>query len=400
MLLIFVNKWHYLSTLDTTFFHPHTLICITQPDARLATLGFHGFHEIHVVSAVVSDNILQREFFDESAVESTIQHILDRHKSVPVVIMTVNEIAIELCARMRDRFCAIGGPSIANAHLFRDKIAMKAALDGVVMVPRHIAVNPDQLTDCLQLGFPLVIKPRAGVSSMDVTVIADADELCAWTGKGDFEADEFISGTLYHADLAFCAGRPVFAEACRYMHPLVDTQQGHPVASILLMPDDEERESLLVEACRVVVALGACDSTYHLEFFLRDGQWVFLEIACRVPGVYITRMYREACGVDLVVMHFLLCAGLPLPRCAPVTRAVCGLRYPHQKGVVVAVNIPTTIAVDCVHQIINVAPGDCHTHAPGHILSTAMEFVYTADNAQAIRELFAALTHKRLVTIK
>ncbi len=79
------------------------------------------------------------------------------------------EPGVMLAAELREHF-GVAGLGVEHARLFRDKEAMKVALDKAgIRTPRHVAV--DSVAGCWdaveEIGFPVILKPIDGAGSAD-----------------------------------------------------------------------------------------------------------------------------------------------------------------------------------------------------------------------------------------
>jgi carbamoylphosphate synthase large subunit len=94
-----------------------------------------------------------------------------------------------------------------QANRFRDKEAMKAALDVAgIRTPRHFAA--DSIAACHdavgRIGFPVILKPIAGAGSADTYRVNDADELRAVLPQLQHvplvSVEEFVDGEEFTYD--------------------------------------------------------------------------------------------------------------------------------------------------------------------------------------------------------
>jgi hypothetical protein len=166
-----------------------------------------------------------------------------------------------------------------------------------------------------ELGYPAVVKPAAGLGSVDTGLVRGEEELRALLEKAAAEsaavqflmAEEPIDGEEYHVDSVWVDGRPRVFGVSRYLRPrmLVETP-GHDNGSILLpeAAEPELYEEVLDLHRRINSALAIGDEITHLELFRRaDGQLWFSEIATRFAGGAIPEMYKPF-GGDLRELWF------------------------------------------------------------------------------------------------
>ncbi|MEU8773152.1 ATP-grasp domain-containing protein [Streptomyces sp. NPDC048606] len=206
-------------------------------------------------------------------------------------------------------------PAIEKSVLMRDKRAMKerAALSGIACA-RYVSLSTADVEGSVrrveeELGFPVIVKPAAGLGSVDTGKVEGAEELAALLRRAGREtvaqfllAEEPIDGDEYHVDAVWEDGKAQILGVSRYLRPrmLVETP-GRDNGSILL---PREREAALyaeVEELheRINAAFDITDDITHLELFRRaDGRLWFSEIATRFAGGAIPESFGPL-GADL-----------------------------------------------------------------------------------------------------
>ena len=119
-------------------------------------------------------------------------------------IIALNEEDILLASQLRDEL-NIGGVRETELARFRNKILMKEILQHrKIAVPEFtVANNAQQIVE--KFGYPVVLKPLDGASSKGVKIACDENELHAdLKDIGDqlpyYEAEQFISGSIFHLD--------------------------------------------------------------------------------------------------------------------------------------------------------------------------------------------------------
>jgi biotin carboxylase len=101
---------------------------------------------------------------------------------------------------LRREFGLTNGQDTESALRFRDKVLMKQRLqEHKISVPTFAAVDcvSDVISFINQYGYPVVVKPRKGYSSIGTTAIRTSEKLATWL------AIAFKSGTL-HTFLCDC----------------------------------------------------------------------------------------------------------------------------------------------------------------------------------------------------
>ena len=127
------------------------------------------------------------DFLDSSLVEAAAFRL---HAKQPVThVVATGEIGVLRAARFR---AAIGlpGQSVDSALAYRDKVLMKTLCAQMgVRVARYKKIgSPSDLVGFAGLvGFPIVLKPRAGAGSIDTRLIRTEEEM--WSVLAGFCGD-------------------------------------------------------------------------------------------------------------------------------------------------------------------------------------------------------------------
>jgi hypothetical protein len=228
-------------------------------------------------------------------------------------------------AQLRERF-ATPGPSVRAATTFTNKLAMKSAMTGVDdLLPAHVAFDRSEFERApheyaravfAKLGGPLFVKPLAENSSVDTARIDDPQQLVAHLhgARADLEIDEYIDGDGFHLDSVIVDGRVAWFGAGWYLAPQGQTLHGKPLAGAAIAPNDALFEELRALNQRLLSSFDRVpDGCTHMEVLRRrDGRWVFLEVAARVPGARVVETYEITRGINLRHTHYQLLAGLPV----------------------------------------------------------------------------------------
>ena len=223
-------------------------------------------------------------------------------------------------------------------------------------------------------GYPVVVKPRDGQSSVGLSIIHDDVELAQWfdTGFDLYEsgtgllAEAFVPGTMHHVDGMIIDGRMAIAWPSQYLYQLAGFAQddAEPRLDATLDVQDPLRPRLVAFVERVIHALPTpgC-STFHAEVFhTPDDELILCEIASR-NGELIKYLLRAMFGVDFPVAWVRTSLGLPVPELASVDAArpdmMAGqVLLPKRAGIVR--QAPSRPPFDWVEQRLecSVQPGD------------------------------------------
>jgi biotin carboxylase len=198
-----------------------------------------------------------------------------------------------LAAELRE---ALGLPGLTRAqtHRFRDKEAMKQALeDAGLRTPRHVrAVGETAIRAAAgEIGYPLVIKPISGAGSANTHQVREANGLApavADVGDREVSVEEYIEGEEYTFDTVCRDGEILFENIAWYRPKPIIGRNEEWISMQTVNLRDIERPELRAgrELGRQVIAtLGFRTGFTHMEWFLTpSGEAVFGEIGARPPG--------------------------------------------------------------------------------------------------------------------
>jgi hypothetical protein len=242
--------------------------------------------------------------------ESVIQDLTNSLRGLSIDrIECLWEPGIMLAAELRRHF-GVAGLDVDAARRFRDKEAMKQALDAAgIRTPRHVAAT--SAAACWEaaerIGFPLILKPIAGAGSADTYRVDDADDLRAvlprlrhvpMVSVEEFvDGEEFtfdtitINGEIRYYNVAWYRPRPLIARSNEWISPQV----------IALRDVDAPEYAGGIEMGRAVIdALGFDTGFTHMEWYRKaDGEVVFGEIGARPPGAHQVDQMKYVCDFDV-----------------------------------------------------------------------------------------------------
>jgi carbamoyl-phosphate synthase large subunit len=184
-----------------------------------------------------------------------------------------------------------------------DKLVLAQRCAGTVRVPRTERL--DQVTDRASWAYPVIVKPRTGSGSRDISLVESAEALGALEPTDEFLVQEYLPGEEYSVDVLADAGGHVVASVPR-VRERVDS--GVSVAGRTMHDAELERMGAAVAA--------ATGLTYIANVqFRRDaaGRPALLEVNPRVPGALPLTV---ASGVDMPRMALDSLRGRALPQYA------------------------------------------------------------------------------------
>jgi len=217
---------------------------------------------------------------------------------------SLNEYWLGTEARLRDDFniFGVGGRDI---DFIRRKSLMKGNFRkaGVPISRGQVVHSLDDAHSLIrETGYPVVVKPDAGVGAIDTYRLNNDQELVAFfetKPETDYIMEEFITGTIYSFDgLAGMDGKPVFCTAHTYSQGIMETvNEARHVYYYSLREIPAALEKIGLECLR---AFNVRERFFHMEFFkIAEDRYVALEVNMRPPGGYTTDMFNYACDIDI-----------------------------------------------------------------------------------------------------
>jgi D-alanine-D-alanine ligase-like ATP-grasp enzyme len=213
-------------------------------------------------------------------------------------------------AEARQRL-GIPGMQVSSAKAFRDKNLMKKVLgEAGLPVARQARVESaaDARVFVERVGFPVILKPLAGVGTKDTFRVTDEGQLFSALNQlmpspqNPIQGEEFVTGTEHTFETACIRGKPVWFSSTYYLPGPLEVVENPFLQYCVLLPRErmEERVKPFLDLnARALSALGLGTGLSHMEWFLTpDGRRVISEVAARPPGVNIMAMNGIAHEVD------------------------------------------------------------------------------------------------------
>ena len=260
-----------------------------------------------LVRRSLSEYVQVRSLWDSGAVIAELHEKL-RGQTIDR-IECLWEPGIMLAAELRKHF-GVAGLSIEQAHRFRDKEAMKVALDAAgIRTPRHIAA--DSVAACWdaaeEIGFPIIIKPIAGAGSADTYRVETEDQLRSVLPRLRHvplvSVEEFVDGEEYTFDTITIGGEIAYYNIAWYRpRPLIarSNEWISPQVIALRDVDDPQLAGGVRMGFNVIRALEFDTGFTHMEWYRKaDGEVVFGEIGGRPPGAHQVDQMKYACDFDV-----------------------------------------------------------------------------------------------------
>lgn len=223
-------------------------------------------------------------------------------------------------AEARDAL-GIEGMSAATARGFRDKDQMKKILRAhrVPVAKSALVRSAAALTRFVkETGFPVILKPQAGVGAKSTWRVESVDDLKALAAKGvvpsadrPLQVEEFVRAREHTCETVTIKGKPVWRSGTRYFPSPLEVLETPWVQYCVLLPREEEDPTWTrfhpVNTAALAALFGdeaktaAGTAITHMEWFLReDGSALVNEVGARPPGVMIMPLMSIANQTDMI----------------------------------------------------------------------------------------------------
>ncbi|MFZ9886609.1 MAG: ATP-grasp domain-containing protein [Myxococcota bacterium] len=232
-----------------------------------------------------------------------------RHGRMHRLVGVLEPLQVQI-ALAREHF-GIQGTGAATADLFRNKAKMKDHLRaaGLPVAHHRLLTNEQDARACAkEIGFPLVLKPPAGMGAKATFRVRSLAELLGALGalgasrERPVLAEELLVGEEGSCDTLTLSGRPHITSVSHYRPDCLTVLENPWIQWCCVLPRDvsgPRYDDVKELSARAIAALGLDTGFTHMEWFRRpDGSLAIGEIAQRPPGAHITRMIGLAHDVD------------------------------------------------------------------------------------------------------
>jgi formate-dependent phosphoribosylglycinamide formyltransferase (GAR transformylase) len=270
-------------------------------EAPVEALGDELRGQLHAYEQV-------RSVVDEDALLDAVRRV-QRREWVDRLETTV-EAHILPVAHVREA-CKIPGTTVRTAILCRDKPAMKDALRAAgISTARSTGADDAASVRAFakEVGYPLIIKPRAAAGASGTVRVDDAAGLekaiaeAGFDRSGSVAVEEFIEGHEGFFDTLSIGGQVVYPFISHYYPGVLEAMRTRWISPQIVTTnrlDAPGYAELHTMGQAVVKALGIGTSATHMEWFYGPKGLKFSEIGCRPPGVGVWDLYCAANDFDL-----------------------------------------------------------------------------------------------------
>jgi carbamoylphosphate synthase large subunit len=214
-------------------------------------------------------------------------------------------------AQVREH-CGIPGTSVRTAWLCRDKPSMKEVLRSAG-VPTAASIAAERAEDVrdfsAQVGFPLILKPRAAAGAADTMQVDDPAQLegalavFGSSGVQSIAVEEFVEGHEGFYDTLTVDGNVGHDFVSHYYPNVLEAMRTRWISPQFVATNrvDSVDDYLQLRELghRVSEVLGIGTSATHMEWFFGPKGLRFSEIGCRPPGVGAWDLYSAGNELDV-----------------------------------------------------------------------------------------------------
>lgn len=205
------------------------------------------------------------------------------------------------------------------ARRFRDKDVMKDVLRaaGVPVAASRLVNSPQELRAFIdQVGFPIIVKPQAGVGSKGTHRVETKDDLAALeklglspSAKRPLQAEQFIRAREFTCETVSIHGKPVWRSGTRYFPTPLEVLETPWMQYCVMLPREVEAPwaDFAPINGRALEALFGPDprvtgtAITHMEWFLAGENKMYVsEVGARPPGVQIMPLMSLTHEVDMI----------------------------------------------------------------------------------------------------
>ncbi len=222
-------------------------------------------------------------------------------------------------AEVRDAL-GIEGIGASVAQSFRDKDRMKTVLreHGVPVAASALVASPKELHAFIdRLGFPVIVKPQAGLGTQGTYRVTSASDLATLERQGvvpspdrPLQVEEFVRAREHTCETVTVRGVPVWRSGTRYFPtPLEAVETPWMQYCVLLPREDEDTDwtrfyptntAALAALFGPSAHTAAGTALTHMWFLRDDGTALVNEVGVRPPGVGIMPLMSLAHETDMI----------------------------------------------------------------------------------------------------
>ncbi|MDW8361327.1 MAG: ATP-grasp domain-containing protein, partial [Myxococcales bacterium] len=262
------------------------------------------------VRRMLGSHFRVRSCLDPSEIERAVRILARAVGPVDRIAAALEQLQVPV-AQVREAV-GIEGMRVQTALAFRDKDLMKRRLReaGVPVAPSRLCTSLAEIRAFAdEVGFPLVVKPRAGLGARATMRVQDLSDLEALGEPQDeVQVEKLVEGREMTCETVTVRGTPSWRSGTRYLPGPLEVLEHPWIQYAVLLPrevDDPDfrRFDPINEAALRALGLVGDEGTAltHMEWFLcEDGRMLVSEVGARPPGVQIMPLMSLAHAFDAV----------------------------------------------------------------------------------------------------
>jgi hypothetical protein len=164
-----------------------------------------------------------------------------------------------------------------------------------------------------ELGYPVVVKPRAGMGTRATFRVTDRAELAALPAPSPtapLQVEEFVRAREHTCETVTIRGTPIWRSGTRYFPSPLEVLETPWIQYAVLLPREDDDPTWTrfhpINGVALAALLGdqaqtaAGTALTHMEWFVReDGSCLVNEVGTRPPGVHIMPMMGITHDTDM-----------------------------------------------------------------------------------------------------
>ena len=402
-------------------YHPSTFATEIEDFYDLNKYKIYGFFN-SICHAQLGDRAkyFEKIFCDIEYSHQSFVHEIDKIREINnfnsnLYIVNTWEEDTQMCGMLNKHY----GLSLINYDRFVNKVMMKdivSSQDIVVPQYKKFYKNPfrefkEVYLDSLAVaigGFPIFTKPIDKSGSFGTKLIKDKAEFEAWANETlkkenenyEFEVDEYLDEStgwkLYEADTCWHNGKALSTQVCEYSRGCFHFVKGHSMGSIIIYPTHPVAIKIATFAERALMYLGNPGNGWtHTEIFAKGNDLRFLETARRPGGAWISKVYKESLGINILSNHIKLQINPELKMAFNFKQPSAFIMWPLREGTVIGIEKDIPIKSEKKEILIKVQEGQ--QILPGQVkqLMDSAALIFFSDlNMDIVKEDFARLSEK------
>lgn len=232
--------------------------------------------------------------------ESYLISVIKRWSDNIFRIITMEELCLIMAAKLRESL-NIDGDRIQDVLKFRDKLLMLDCVKKAILTPKTEKIKTkEQIKNFAKKNGKSFIKPTLGVGSKRCHTInkdTDIDELRIDLERRDYIIQEYIEGRFFHCDGVSIDGNLYCFNTMEYLEKT--TEMDRPYFRSVSVFDNGLYQKLKTDTQNVIAVMPHGKYVFHAEFFERNGEIIFCEIAKRSGGAAIVPLMQYIYGINL-----------------------------------------------------------------------------------------------------